>query len=327
METMDQQAEAWEGIRNSIATGRLAHAYVIVGSPRGNALRFAQEFLKLLYCSSVEKPCNDCVNCHLIESHKHVDTLWIEPQSKSRQILAEDIRALIKRMSQTSFEGGWKSGIILSADCMNLNSANALLKTLEEPPQKSILLLVTNSPQGLLPTIISRCQKIVLSEGSAEEVETLWHAPLMDLLHELPPNGGLAASRLAGQLKRILDQVKAEISEAVEEELGNDVEGLDESKVKDILAARTNARLKEVQSEVFRVMLDWHRDLVMLVSKVNEEYLLFPEFQQVLADQAEQQTQSSVLQAVQVVEEMARRLDRNIPDVQIFDEAFRKLIR
>ena len=113
----------------------------------------------------------------------------------------------------------------------------------------------------------------------------------------------------------------------LEEELGNDDEGLDESKVKDILAARTNARLKEVQTEVFRVMLDWHRALVMMVSRVSDEYLLFPEFQHVLEVQAVRQTRSSVLQAVQVIEERARRLDRNIPDVQIFDEAFRKLIR
>jgi DNA polymerase-3 subunit delta' len=327
MGVIDLHAEAWDGIRNSVESGRLAHAYVIVGAPRGNALEFAESFLKLLFCSEAEKPCNTCPNCRLIESHKHADTLWIEPQSKSRQILAADIRALIKRMTQTSFEGGWKAGVVLSADCMNVNSENALLKTLEEPPKKSILLLITDSPQTLLPTIISRCQKIVLSEGKAGDTEAVWQAPLMDLLHELPPENGLAAARLASQLKGILDVVKAEISEAVEGELGGDDEGLDESKLKDILAARTNARLKEVQSDVFRIMLDWHRDILMLVSAVDEAHLLFPEFREALAEQSARHTQASVLEAVQVVEGMARRLDRNIPDMQIFDEAFRKLIR
>jgi DNA polymerase-3 subunit delta' len=327
MEAIDLYAEAWEGIQKSVESGRLAHAYVIVGSPRGNALQFVEDFLKLLYCSASEKPCNACTNCRLIESHKHVDTLWIEPKSKSRQILADDIRALIKRMTQTSFEGGWKSGIVLSADCMNVNSENALLKTLEEPPQKSVLLLVTESPQALLPTIISRCQKIVLAEGSGNKTDALWNAPLMDLLQELPPTSGLGAARFGSQLKGLLDVVKAEISEAVEEELGSNDEGLDESKLKEILAARTNARLKEVQSEVFRIMLDWHRDILMLTSKVDEAHLIFPESKEVLAVQAAQHTQSSLLLAIEVVAGMARRLDRNIPDVQIFDEAFRKLIR
>ena len=327
MEAIDLHTEAWEGIRNSFETNRLAHAYVIVGSPRGNALEFAESVLKLLYCSSTEKPCNECTNCRLIDSHKHVDTLWIEPQSKSRQIVTDDIELLIRRITQTSFEGGWKAGIILSADCMNIKSSNQLLKTLEEPPPKTLLLLITDSPQTLLPTIISRCQKIVLPEGQPRGRDTLWETPLMDLLRELPVTSGLGASRLAGKLKAILDRVKAEISEAVEEELGSGGEALDESKLKVILEARINSRLKEVQGEVFRVMLDWHRDILMLVSKVDEEHLIFSSDRNVLQEQAKAHTQSSALQAIHVVEEMATRLDRNIPVAQIFDEAFRKLVR
>ncbi|RKX43104.1 MAG: hypothetical protein DRP64_08715 [Verrucomicrobia bacterium] len=327
METIDLYAEAWEGIRNSHESGRLAHAYIIVGSPRGNALQFAESFLKLLYCESADKPCNECTNCRRIESHKHIDTLWIEPQSKARQIKADEVRGLVHRMTQTSFEGGWKAGILVSAECMNTTSANILLKTLEEPPPKTVLLLITDSPQALLPTIISRCQKIVLSEGRAGGNDATWEAPLMQLLHELPPGGGLDAARLAGKLKGILDTVKTEIADAVEEDLDQNDEALDESKLKDVLDARINARLKEVQAEVFRIMLDWHRDTLMLVSKVDDVHLIFPNDQNVLAEQAKQHTQASALQATQVVEGMARRLDRNIPPAQIFDEAFRKLVR
>ncbi len=327
METVDLHTEVWEGIRNSFESGRLAHAYVIVGSPRGNALEFAESFLKLLYCEGAEKPCNACSKCRLIESHKHVDTLWIEPQSKARQIKADEVRGLVHRMTQTSFEGGWKAGILVAAERMNTTSANILLKTLEEPPPKTLLLLLTDSPQALLPTIISRCQKIVLSEGKAEATDAVWNAPLMEVLHELPPSSGLGAARLAGRLKAILDAVKAEIADAVEGELWGGDEALDESKLKEVLEARTNARLKEVQAEVFRVMLDWHRDLLMLVSKVGNEHLIFSNDRNVLAEQSTKHSQSSALQAIQVVEGMARRLDRNIPAMQIFDEAFRKLVR
>jgi DNA polymerase-3 subunit delta' len=327
MNVVDLHAEAWEGIRNGFESGRLAHAYVIVGSPRGNALHFAESFLKLLFCESAEKPCNECTACRQVEAHKHVDNLWIEPQSKSRQILADDVRGLIARMTQTSFEGGWKAGIILCADCMNVNSENALLKTLEEPPPKSILLLVTDSPQALLPTILSRCQKIVLSDGKAGAMDAVWREPLLDVLHSLPPTGGLEAARLASQLKGLFDVVKAGISDAVEEDLGQSEEALDESKLKGILDARTNARLKEVQADVFRIMLDWHRDVLMLASNVDRDYLVFSSDADVLAEQAKLHSQSSALQAIAVVEGVARRLERNIPDLQIFDEAFRKLTR
>jgi len=327
MEAVDQHAEAWEGIRKGCESERLAHAYVIVGSSRGQGLQFAEAFLKLLFCQAADNPCNECIACRQVDSHKHVDTLWIEPQSKSRQILAADVRGLIHRMNQTSFEGGWKAGVLLNADCMNMSSANALLKTLEEPPPKSILLLVTDSPQALLPTINSRCQKIVLSAGNAGAVDADWRAPLLDILHDLPPSRGLDAARMASQLKGLFDTVKAGIADAVEEDLGQREESLDESKLKDILAARINAQLKEVQADVFRVMLDWHRDVLMLVSSIDEKHLSFPDDRDILLEQSTYHTPGSALQAVQVVEGMAARLDRNIPDLQIFDEAFRRLVR
>ena len=313
MASLDLHAEAWEGVKNGFESGRLAHAYVIVGSPRGNALHFAESFLKLLYCESGEKPCNECAGCRQVEAHKQVDTLWIEPQSKSRQILAEDVRGLIKRMTQTSFEGGWKAGVILCADCMNESSENALLKTLEEPPPKSLLLLVTDSAESLLPTIISRCQKIVLSEGKAGAMDEVWREPLMNLLRDLPPSGGLAAARFGSRLKGIFDRVKEEIADAVAEEFDQDDGALDESKIKAILEARTNARLKETQADVFRIMVDWHRDVLMLASEVQDE-LIFSEEETILRDQASMRSSGSALKALRVIDEMAARLDRNIPD-------------
>lgn len=327
MDAADLHAEAWQGIRNGFASGRLAHAYVIVGSPRGNALHFAEAFLKLLFCEGAEKPCNDCPSCRRIEAHKHVDTLWIEPQSKSRKITVDNIDTLIRRISQTSFEGGWKAAVVLAADCMHTESANKLLKTLEEPPPKTILLLVTDSPQALLPTILSRCQKIVLSTGPASGVAASWQAPLLNLLRELPPSGGLDAARMASRLKGIFDVVKAEIADAVEEDFGQADASLDATKLKEILEARTNARLKEIQSDVFRIMLDWHRDVLLLASGVGASHLAFGNDHEVLAGQAKLQTTGSALKSIQMVEGMARRLGRNIPDVQVFDEAFRKLAR
>jgi DNA polymerase-3 subunit delta' len=319
--------ESWQGIRKSAEAGRLAHAYIIVGSPRGMALEFAEEFLKLLFCENTEKPCNSCIGCRQVDAHKHVDTLWIEPQSKARQIKAADIRGLVRKMGQTSFEGGWKAGIILAADCMNVSSANILLKTLEEPPPRTALLLVTDSPQSLLPTILSRCQEIVLPTGRSEKVDAIWKDPLMEILKVLPPASGLEASRVASRLKALFDDVKADISETVAGSLEQEEEALDESKLKVILEARTSSLLKEIQADVLRFMLDWHRDVLMCVSGVKVEHLLFSEQGKVLENQATRHTPATALMATQQVEIMGRRLDRNIPALQVFDEAFRKMIR
>ncbi len=326
MDAVDLHARAWDGIRKGYESGRLAHAYLIVGSPRGNALHFAESFLKLLFCEQRERPCNECVACRQVDAHKHADNLWIEPQSKSRQIKADEIRGLVQRMTQTSFEGGWKAGIILAADCMNTNSANVLLKTLEEPPPKTILLLITASPQSLLPTIVSRCQKIVLPSGESSGNDADWDGPLMEILYDLPPSGGLAAARLASQLKGLFDTIKAGIAQAVEEDLGQSREAIDVSKLKEILAARTNARLKEIQSDVFRVMIDWQRDVLILTTGSDDSCLVYPDERERLLQQAKLHSQSSALKAVQIIEDMVQRTGRNIPDLQVFDEAFRQMV-
>ena len=314
----------WEGLCKGVDSGRLAHAYLVIGAPRGEAMKFAEAFIQLLFCEAEEKPCGVCTPCRLIEAHKQVDVLWIEPQSKSREITAkEDVdRRLLPFLQKSSFAGGWKVAVLVAADRMNVAAANKLLKTLEEPPPKTLILLLSDSPQMLLPTILSRCQRLVLPTTGAQRVP---FAELLELLQACPPSSGLEAARLAGMLKAISDQSQKGISSAIQEEEAE--EALDEANRKKIIEARTNARLKEAQAEIFRTLLDWHRDLLLLVSGSDKQYLIFAEQSDALQQQAKHQTVSSVLQSIQAIEEMARRMDRNLPALQVFDEAFRKMIR
>lgn len=327
MDTMDLYAEAWAGVRKSYEADRLAHAYIIVGSVRGNALQFTEAILKLLFCQQDgDRPCHACEGCRRVERHQHSDVMWIEPRNKSRQVSADDIRDLIKRMSQTAHEGGWKVGVISSADRLNLNSANILLKTLEEPPPRSLLLLLTDSISSLLPTVISRCQKLVLSGGRDYAAEQLWKGALTQMLQEFPPDSGLDAARLAGRLRLILAEIKGHISNEVEMQIASEKNSLDELTYKEVLDARIGARLKEVQGEIFLYVQNWCRDLLMLASGISADKLVFSEYEEVLRAQSACYTPSAAVATVEAVERMAKRLDRNIPPAQVFDEGFRRLI-
>ena len=115
---------------------------LVSGHPRGAGAEFAEGLLALPF--GVRDP------AHL---HAHADVRWIEPESKSRQIRIEEIRDLIEAIALTSYEGGWKAAVILFADRLNANAQNALLKTLEEPPPNSLLILATDVPAALLPCI------------------------------------------------------------------------------------------------------------------------------------------------------------------------------
>lgn len=142
--------------------GRLAHAYLLGGSQYLGKLDFALSFASYMLCEKPENnlPCNNCGSCNLVIAGSHSDLKIIEPV-ESKQIRIEQIRELVNWSAQTSLRGGHKVVVLYPAEQMNRSTANAFLKCLEEPPDKTLLLLVSNQPNRLLATIRSRCQQVL----------------------------------------------------------------------------------------------------------------------------------------------------------------------
>ena len=311
MSSSNQFSKAWEGVAKSWQSGQLAHAYLLQGTPHGAALRFAEQMLGLIFNNHPQ-----------VKTRAHPDIVWIEPQSKSRQIVIDEVRDLIRQFSQTSFAGGWKAGVILCADRMTDQAANALLKTLEEPSPKTLLILVTDEPQALLPTISSRCQRISLTEED-EEISRHWKVPLLNILSELPPasipEAGLFAIRLLG----LLDELKKEFESEESDRLPED---LSAKEAKALLDARSTARLIEARSEILRTMIRWQRDILMLVLEQNEAVLHFPDEKETLERQAMLCTRADALRRIAAVEEMGQQFDRNLPAELVFSNFFSQLV-
>ena len=309
-EASNQFQRAWDGVEAGWNNGTLAHAYLLQGAPHGAALRFAEKLLNLIYDNHPQ-----------VATHAHPDLAWIEPQSKSRQILIDQIRDdLIQPFSQTAFSGGWKVGVILCADRMNTQAANALLKTLEEPPPKSLLLLITDEPQSLLPTISSRCQRIALT-AEDDEVSKHWKDPLLSILSELPPDNAPAASLLTGRLVGLLNELKKEFVEEESERLPED---LPAKEAKALLDGRSTARLIEARAEILRIILRWQRDVLMLI--LNQDSLYFPEHKEALVRQASTCTRADSFKRITAVENAARQLDRNLPAELVFENFFSEFV-
>jgi DNA polymerase-3 subunit delta' len=307
----NQFNEAWNGIQNSWQNGQLAHALLLQGAPHGAALRFTEQILGLIFNHHIQ-----------IKTRTHPDIIWIEPQSKSRQIVIDEILDLIRQFSQTSFAGGWKVGVILCADRMNDQAANALLKTLEEPSAKTLLILVTDEPQALLPTISSRCQRISLTEED-EEISRHWKNPLLDILSELPPASIPEAGLFAGRLLSLLDELKKEFETEESDRLPED---LSSKEAKDLLAARSTARLIEARTEILRTMLHWQRDVLLKVLEQDETLLHFQDDQEALTKQAMLCTRADALRRIAAVEEMGQQFDRNLPAELVLNNFFSQLV-
>ncbi|MEI8122093.1 MAG: DNA polymerase III subunit [bacterium] len=308
----------------ALQAGRLAQAYLVVGNVREEALPFAEEALTRLFCNGILKPCGACPACARIREHKHIDVVWIEPEKKSRVVGIDRIRELQQVIYQTSYSGGWKAVVLVNADRIGEEASNAFLKTLEEPPARSIFFLLTDSPQTILSTILSRCQRIILST-EPERLQEPWFQELIGILSEpmddtlisrMFRSGNLGA--LLGRIKKTVEQEEAQrLNEELENRRNPDDKKITKKNLKDeddVLKARVEARYRAYRSMVLRSMLFWYRDLLVLVCGVEASRLRYPEQADRLAALAARMTYADALANLRVVEVMQRQYDRNTAD-------------
>jgi DNA polymerase III, delta'' subunit len=169
------QDSAVSYLKASLRNNRIAHAYIFSG-PNGVGKRLAAiNFAKALNCGSISsgEPCDQCPSCKKIGSYSHSDIFTLKPKEESVSIKIEDVRALIKDVYLKPFEARKKVYMIEGAEYMKHEAANALLKTLEEPPADSVIILLTENIKSLLHTIVSRCQVVKFFPLKLKEVEEI----------------------------------------------------------------------------------------------------------------------------------------------------------
>lgn len=160
-------ARQWQQVMNMHTSNRLPHAVLLTGLEGVGKRHFADSLIRTLLCESTHKKnnfyCNNCHSCRLIAGQAHPNVLWLEPEKEGAAIKVDQIRAANEFAAQSSLQGVKRFVVINPADNMNLNAANALLKTLEEPANDAVIILVNHSAGTLPPTILSRCQRIDFS--------------------------------------------------------------------------------------------------------------------------------------------------------------------
>ncbi|MEW6410174.1 MAG: DNA polymerase III subunit delta' [Nitrospirota bacterium] len=161
------QGEAIAILERAIENQRYPHAYLFTGEEGVGKRLTALNVAKALNCNSPVQfdACDQCVSCSMAEKRLHPDIIFVEPEvgkdhEQKKEITVEQLRELEERIARRAFTGGKKVVIVNGAEKMNRFAANSMLKTLEEPPPDTLIILITTSPYALLPTIVSRCQQV-----------------------------------------------------------------------------------------------------------------------------------------------------------------------
>ncbi len=325
-------------LQRSLERGRLGHAYLFTGHQLSELEALAQTLVKVLDCRQPRlgatgqaiDSCDECANCRKIADGNHADTHWVRPESKSRVITIEQIRDLIQEMNLKPNDAPYKAGVIVAADRLNPQSANAFLKTLEEPPGKAVLILVTTEPQRLMDTILSRCLRLNFA-GSGGPVmspaQTDWLAAFGDLA-AAEQKSLLSRYKLLGVLLQQLGGQK----EAIEKSLTgrsplqrhDDIDPALREKWEAELSAAIEAEYRLQRADLLVALQWWLRDVWLQSQSMARDLLKFPQ----LASTARIALRVSPPQAMEnlrVIERLQRLLHSNVQEALALEVGLLKL--
>jgi DNA polymerase-3 subunit delta' len=262
-------------LQRSLDRGRLAHGYLFTGMLLEELEKAALTLAKTLNCLQPSRSasgaaidcCDACLNCRKIEHGNHADVYTIRPESKSRVIVLDQVRDLMQSIHLKPTEAEYKVAILAGADRLNIQSANAFLKTLEEPPAKSILVLLTTEPQRVLETILSRCLRLNFGTGGPRH----WPDPVLQFLEGFSETAAVAQKSLLSRY-RLMDVLLQKLGQArttIEESLTarsplqryEDAEKDLREKWEDELAAAIEAEYRRQRADFLAGLEWWLRDV------------------------------------------------------------------
>lgn len=348
-----EQQQGVQLLQRALERGRLAHGYLFSGDQLDDLEALARTLAKTLNCQNPLRgaggialdSCDKCLICSKIEHRNHPDVYWVRPESKTRVILIEQIRDLMHDIYLKPSEAEYKVAVVVGADRLNVQAANAFLKTLEEPPSNSILILLTTDPERVLETILSRCLRLNFSGRAGfrlTPVQLEWLSAFAAQA-AVPQKSLLGRYRLMDQLLRQLNQMKAATEETLTARSPLQQYEDTEKKLKDKweseLAAAVEAEYRRQRSDLLTVLQAWLRDVwIRTLAKAPDfsagttsdagvgplELLNFPEIQgaEVVARRL---TSVQARENLQVLEELQRLLNTNVQEALSLEVCLLKL--
>ncbi len=308
-----------ESLRLALANGRLHHAYLFAGPDGVGKRTVALALARAIHCSQMSDDfCGQCPNCLCIRDGNHPDVWLVETLGGKKEISIQQIRETEKKLNYRSFSGGRKIAIFDPATLMNLSGQNALLKTLEEPPQDSLLILIAANAGGLLPTLRSRCLR--LSFGPL---------PTDMLARHLVSSTGMKADEatfLAGMAMGSLGTAMKIDGEELRERRQVWIGMLSALKAGDYRAAIAAAEVLAGQREECLKFLEWagswYRDLMVQAVRPESPDTVNLDIIQRIQDQSASESLEHLLSVIGQTGRAAGRIQRNLNRRMVLESLF-----
>ena len=304
-------------LKNSLRSGRIANAYLFAGPPDVGKEFVAVNFAKALNCldpkDDYDDACGTCISCRKIDGGNHPDVRKVSPDGAWMKI--DQIRELQKQISYKPMEGRRKIYIILGVERMTREAANSFLKTLEEPPGTSTLILVTTNMNALLPTIRSRCQILKFS-----------NVPRTVLRQELIKRFIINEAEAKSIVMLSGGKVSKAFELAQEHDFSTELEMPKILQKPDAIEAFKIAEELSQNPEQLDTLLTWYRDLLLIKQNCQGEILTHSDKLSKLSQIANDCSRLQIHEAIETIMKTKRMLQRNINSMLAMEVLVFKLL-
>ncbi len=309
-------------LKRELKTGEVSHAYLFLGKKGVGKKTLALEFAKSLFCQQKKLDnCNNCISCKKINHHNHPDVKLITSEEDTSKIKIDQIREIQKEIAYKPYESENKIYIIDEADNMTLQAANSLLKTLEEPPSYGILILLAEELNALLPTIISRCEKIKLSNISRKKIINY----LLENEELSEEEAQIYAVFGQGSLGRALEFVENEDAIQERKKVLEFLAGFPEiSRVEIFNKVKELEEIMTADFPFFNLISGWYRDIILYM-KGNHSQLINYDYKEEIKQQASEYTICELTSIINLIEKYENYIESNCREKLTLQVLFLKL--
>lgn len=299
-----------EHIKKSLQTGKISHAYIFYGEKGSGKKTLADLFARALQCEAGgDEPCNQCTSCKQALHHNQPDIIYVQHE-KPNVIGVDEIRKQVNNdVGIKPYSSEHKIYIIDEAEKMNVQAQNALLKTLEEPPAYTVIMLLTTNLEALLQTIRSRCVTLTLKPVADVELQKYL------MREEQVPDykASICAAFARGNVGRARELVVSPEFDELKEETMQLIWHISEKTMSDLAAFAKAKAEKGSNTEGFLELLQmWYRDVLLYKSTGSSQYLIFSEELQYIKKMAVKSTYEGLNRILNAVEEARTRLAGNV---------------
>ena len=304
------QEQLKEHLQNAIAMNKVSHAYIINGERNAGKEFIAKVFAMALQCEKKEvEPCGECHSCKQALSNNQPDIIYISHE-KPKTIGVEDIRAQINNdIVIKPYSSPRKIYIVNEGEKMTPQAQNALLKTLEEPPEYAVIVILTTNVEALLPTVLSRCVVLNMKPVS----DALVKKYLMEQLGVPDYKANICVAFARGNIGKAKLLASSEEFEKVKDEAISLVKNINDMEIHEIVKAiKKISEYKFDVNDYLDILMAWYRDVLFFKATKDVNSLVFKEEIQQIMRVSDRSTYEGIETIVNALQSAKKRLEANV---------------